>query len=89
MNREKLSNTLRKNMMAIILVLMIIVLSFVAPGFFSVNNWLSILRSMAIIGVAASVACLVIFGADSFLIPAMIAILLALTALRAVRKEAA
>ena len=64
MNREKLSNTLRKNMMAIILVLMIIVLSFVAPGFFSVNNWLSILRSMAIIGVAAFGMTMVIIGGE-------------------------
>lgn len=34
------------------------------------------------IGLAASVACLLIFGADNFLIPTMICILVALTALR-------
>lgn len=34
------------------------------------------------IGLIASVACLLIFGADNFLIPTMICILVALTALR-------
>ena len=34
------------------------------------------------VGLAASVGCLLIFGADSFLIPTMICILAALTALR-------
>ncbi len=33
------------------------------------------------IGLAASVVCLLIFGADNFLIPTMICILVALTAL--------
>ena len=46
-------------------------------------------HASAIIGVAASVGCLMIFGADSFLIPAMASILLALSILRIVRKEAA
>lgn len=36
----------------------------------------------AVIGVAASVICLMIFGADSFLIPSMIVIIVLLTALR-------
>ena len=55
-----------------------------------IEQWLSTKDHLsAIIGVAASVLCLLVFGADSFLIPSMIAILLALTILRAVRKEAA
>ena len=64
MNKQKVMNLIRKNMMAIILILMIIVLSFVASGFFSVNNWLSILRSMAIIGVAAFGMTMVIVGGE-------------------------
>lgn len=36
----------------------------------------------AVIGVAASVICLMIFGSDSFLIPSMIVIIVLLTALR-------
>ena len=64
MNKQKVTNLIRKNMMAIILILMIIVLSFVASGFFSVNNWLSILRSMAIIGVAAFGMTMVIVGGE-------------------------
>ena len=53
------------------------------------EQWLSTKdHASALIGVIASVACLVIFGADSFLIPSMAAILIALTILRAVRKEA-
>ena len=36
----------------------------------------------AVIGTAASVVCLIIFGADSFLIPAMISIVLLLTVFR-------
>ena len=55
-----------------------------------IEQWLSTKDHLsAVIGVAASVACVVIFGADGFLIPAMIVILVSLTALRAVRKEAA
>ena len=54
-----------------------------------VEQWLSTKdHASAIIGVAASVVCLLIFGADSFLIPAMAAIMLSLAVLRAVRKEA-
>ena len=34
------------------------------------------------VGLAASVGCLLLFGADNFLIPTMICILVALTALR-------
>lgn len=41
----------------------------------------------AIIGVFASVICLVLFGAEDFLIPAMIAITVALTVLKILRKE--
>ena len=41
----------------------------------------------AIIGVAVSVICLVIFGSESFLIPSMLVITLALTALRFVRSR--
>lgn len=43
----------------------------------------------ALAGLAASVACLLVFGPDRFLIPAMIAILLALTLLRRFGKEGA
>ena len=53
-----------------------------------IEQWLSTKdHASAIIGVAASVLCLLIFGADSFLIPAMLSILIALTILRRVRKE--
>ena len=53
-----------------------------------IEQWLSTKdHASAIIGVAASVLWLLIFGADSFLIPAMLSILLALTILRRVRKE--
>lgn len=41
----------------------------------------------AIVGVAASVVCLLVFGADSFLIPAMLAITAALSLLKLVRGE--
>lgn len=41
----------------------------------------------AIVGVAASVLCLLLFGADNFLIPAMIVITTALSLLKLVRKE--
>lgn len=41
----------------------------------------------AIVGVAASVGCLLLFGADNFLIPAMIAITAALSLLKLVRGE--
>jgi len=55
-----------------------------------IEQWLSTKdHASAIIGVAASVLCLVLFGAESFLIPAMASILLALTVLRSIRKEAA
>lgn len=45
----------------------------------------------AYVGLAASVLCLLLFGADSFLIPTMVCIVVALTALRRPleRKEAA
>lgn len=48
-------------------------------------------RPSALVGLAASAACLLIFGADSFVIPAMAAILGILTLLRRVmdREEAA
>lgn len=55
-----------------------------------IEQWLSTKdHASAVIGVAASILCLLIFGADGFLIPAMIAILASLTILRRVRKEAA
>lgn len=44
-------------------------------------------HAAAIIGVLASVLSLIIFGADSFLIPAMLLITLMLTALRFIRKR--
>lgn len=54
-----------------------------------IEQWLSTKDHIsALIGVTASVICLLVFGADGFLIPAMITILLSLTVLRAVRKEA-
>lgn len=54
-----------------------------------IEQWLSTKdHASALIGVAASVLCLIVFGADRFLIPAMMAILLSLTVLHAVRKEA-
>lgn len=53
-----------------------------------VEQWLSSKDHIAAItGVTASVICLVIFGADSFLIPSMLVITLALTALRFIRKR--
>ena len=42
----------------------------------------------ALVGVAASVLCLFIFGADGFLIPAMLLITAALSVLKFIRKEA-
>ena len=41
----------------------------------------------AIIGVVASVLCLLVFGADSFLIPSMALITVALSVLKFLRKE--
>ncbi|MBQ8836140.1 MAG: AzlC family ABC transporter permease [Clostridia bacterium] len=41
----------------------------------------------ALVGVGASVLCLLVFGADDFLIPAMVLITLALSVLKLVRKE--
>ena len=53
-----------------------------------VEQWLSTKdHAAAIVGVAASVICLVIFGSGSFLIPSMVAITLALTLMRK-RQEA-
>ena len=53
-----------------------------------IEQWLSTKdHTSAIIGVAASVLCVMIFGAGNFLIPAMASILLALSVLRLVRKE--
>lgn len=53
-----------------------------------IEQWLSTRDHVsAIIGVTASVLCLLFFGADRFLIPAMLSILAALTILRFVRKE--
>lgn len=44
-------------------------------------------HAAAIIGILSSVFCLIVFGADSFLIPAMLLITLMLTALRFIRKR--
>ena len=53
-----------------------------------VEQWLSTRdHAAAIVGVGASVICLVIFGSGSFLIPSMVAITLALTLMRK-RQEA-
>lgn len=53
-----------------------------------VEQWLSSKdHTAAVTGVLASVICLIIFGADSFLIPSMILITLCLTVLRFIRKR--
>ena len=53
-----------------------------------VEQWLSTKdHAAALIGVGASVLCLVLFGADGFLIPAMLLILAGLSLLRLLRKE--
>ena len=53
-----------------------------------VEQWLSTKNhAPAIIGVAASVICLVFFGADVFLIPSMIIIAASLTMIRKAEKE--
>ena len=61
-------------------------LDFVMTAMFVVifiDQWLKETHHFsAWIGLAASVACLLLFGADSFLIPTMICILIVLTALR-------
>jgi len=61
-------------------------LEFVMTAMFAVIFLEQLLKeknhSTAVIGLAASVVCLVIFGADSFLVPAMACILLLLTGFR-------
>lgn len=53
------------------------------------EQWLSAKdHASALIGVGASLLCLLLFGPDGFLMPSMLLILLALTALRAFRGEA-
>lgn len=53
-----------------------------------IEQWLSTKNHMpALIGVAASVLCLVIFGSDNFLIPAMIVITAALLFTKSAGKE--
>ncbi len=53
-----------------------------------VEQWLSTKKhAPAIIGVASSVICLLIFGRDVFLIPSMVVIALLLTVMRKTRKE--
>ena len=53
-----------------------------------VEQWLSTKKhGPALVGVGASVVCLLIFGADSFLIPAMALITIALTFMRKSGKE--
>jgi 4-azaleucine resistance transporter AzlC len=52
------------------------------------DQWLSTKDHVpALIGAISTAACLIIFGKDNFLIPAMITITLALTVLRRIRKE--
>ncbi len=52
------------------------------------EQWLSTKDHVpALIGVFSTLLCLIIFGSENFLIPAMIVITLALTALRFIRKE--
>jgi 4-azaleucine resistance transporter AzlC len=52
------------------------------------DQWLSTKDHVpALIGAISTAACLLIFGKDNFLIPAMITITLALTVLRRIRKE--
>ena len=53
-----------------------------------VEQWLSSKdHAAAIIGALCSVICLIIFSADSFLIPAMLTITLSLTVLRVIRRK--
>lgn len=53
-----------------------------------IEQWLSTKdHASALIGVIASVLCVMVFGPANFLLPAMAAILISLTVLRAVRKE--
>lgn len=53
-----------------------------------VEQWLSSKdHAAAIIGALCSVICLIFFGADSFLIPAMLTITLSLTVLRVIRRK--
>jgi len=52
------------------------------------DQWLSTKdHAPALIGAISTAACLIVFGSDNFLIPAMITITLALTVLRHIRKE--
>ena len=54
-----------------------------------VEQWLSTKdHGPALVGLIATAACLLVFGRDIFLIPSMAVIILALTILRRVRKEA-
>lgn len=62
--RLSAKSILKKYMMEIILVVMVIVLSFVAQGFFTPNNLLSIFRSTAITGVIAFGMTMVIIGGE-------------------------
>ena len=55
-----------------------------------VKQWLSTdNHTPAIIGTVSTAACLFLFGRDIFLIPSMVIIAIALTALRKTGKEAA
>ena len=52
------------------------------------EQWLSTKDHVpALIGAGSTLACLIIFGSENFLIPAMIVITLALAVLRFIRKE--
>lgn len=53
-----------------------------------VEQWITAKNHLpAIVGLASSVVCLIVFGKDSFLIPSMIAILLVLTLMKGRVKE--
>lgn len=55
-----------------------------------VEQWLTYKDHIyAIVGIISSVICLLIFGSDNFLIPSMIAITVALSVIKRIRKEAA
>ncbi|NLE20374.1 MAG: ABC transporter permease [Clostridiales bacterium] len=64
MKSAQMKNILRKNTITFILLIMVVLLAVFARGFLSVNNLLSILRSMAIIGVAAFGMTMVIIGGE-------------------------
>lgn len=64
MKKVNASELLRRYTMGVILIVMIILLAIFANGFFSASNFLGILRSMAITGVAAFGMSLIIIGGE-------------------------